>query len=141
MGCKTEQHDDRSPTAEALATASMWAGKPNMVWSLIHFLMHNQPSPMPQRAVEACRLLRVTFQKTSGATTAEASLPSASCLCTACPQARQMAKRTRDIGTLDIMLHRSTWQLHEEDIRGSTSSPQYRRMIFQILSLCPMRLL
>lgn len=55
--CQTEDDDDLSPTAEALATVGTWSTQPNMVWSLIHFLMHNQPSPMPARAVEASQAL------------------------------------------------------------------------------------
>merc|ERR1712039_1009576 len=55
--CKIEDDDELSPTAEALATAGMWSMKPNMLWSLIHFLMHNQPSPMPLKAVEASQAL------------------------------------------------------------------------------------
>jgi len=55
--CKIEDDDDLSPTAEALATASTWSMQPNMVWSLIHFLMHNQPSPMSPKAVEASQAL------------------------------------------------------------------------------------
>merc|ERR1711976_654328 len=110
--CKIEDDHELSPTAEALATASMWSMKPNMLWSLIHFLMHNQPSPMPLNAVEASQALASHLSKTSGATIVEASLPSVSSQCTACPQARQMAKRTRDIGIWVTMLHRSMWQLH-----------------------------
>jgi len=55
--CRIEDDDDLSPTAEALATASTWSMQPNMVWSLIHFLMHNQPSPMSPKAVEASQAL------------------------------------------------------------------------------------
>lgn len=55
--CKEEETDENSPTAKALATANLWASKPNLVWSLIHFVMHNQPSPMSQMAVEASQAL------------------------------------------------------------------------------------
>jgi len=51
------EQDEQSDFAKALATANIWASKPNLVWSLIHFVMHNQPSPMSQRAVEASRAL------------------------------------------------------------------------------------
>jgi len=41
----------------ALAEAGDWASRPNLVWSLIHFVMHNQPAPMSSEAVEASRAL------------------------------------------------------------------------------------
>jgi len=46
-----------SAVSYALATAGKWASRPNLLWSLIHFVMHNQPAPMPQRAVEASQAL------------------------------------------------------------------------------------
>lgn len=51
------EQDEQSDFAKALATANLWASKPNMVWSLIHFVMHNQPEPMSRRAVDASRAL------------------------------------------------------------------------------------
>jgi len=43
--------------AKALALTGSWANRPNLVWSLIHFVMHNQPSPMSREAVAASRAL------------------------------------------------------------------------------------
>merc|ERR1739848_106353 len=51
------EQDEQSDFASALATAGIWASKPNLVWSLIHFVMHNQPQPMPRKAVDASRAL------------------------------------------------------------------------------------
>ncbi|CAE7453536.1 Khsrp, partial [Symbiodinium sp. CCMP2456] len=39
--------------AEALALVGSWTHRPNLLWSLIHFAMHNQPSPMSRNAVAA----------------------------------------------------------------------------------------
>jgi len=52
-------HDEKkhSPVSRALATAGKWGARPNLLWSLIHFVMHNQPAPMPRRAVEASQAL------------------------------------------------------------------------------------
>jgi len=55
--CVVESNVKHSPIADALATAGHWAARPNLVWSLIHFVMHNQPAPMPRSAVEASQAL------------------------------------------------------------------------------------
>jgi hypothetical protein len=55
--CDAESKDEHSPVAFALAKAGKWTMRPNLVWSLIHFMMHNQPAPMPSRAVEASQAL------------------------------------------------------------------------------------
>merc|ERR1712190_250225 len=54
--CHQETDNDEkkhSPVSKALAAAGKWASRPNLLWSLFHFVMHNQPAPMPRRAVEA----------------------------------------------------------------------------------------
>ena len=43
--------------ADALALAGSWTQRPNLLWSLIHFVMHNQPSPMSRNAVAASSAL------------------------------------------------------------------------------------
>ncbi|CAE7246508.1 licD [Symbiodinium microadriaticum] len=43
--------------AEALALVGSWTHRPNLLWSLIHFSMHNQPSPMSRNAVAASTAL------------------------------------------------------------------------------------
>ncbi|CAE7382571.1 KHSRP [Symbiodinium natans] len=43
--------------AEALALVGSWTHRPNLLWSLIHFVMHNQPSPMSRNAVAASSAL------------------------------------------------------------------------------------
>ncbi|CAE7681677.1 KHSRP [Symbiodinium sp. CCMP2592] len=43
--------------AEALALVGSWTHRPNLLWSLIHFSMHNQPSPMSSNAVAASTAL------------------------------------------------------------------------------------
>lgn len=55
--CAEESEREGSETAEALARVGALANRPNLVWSLIHFVMHNQPSPMPHSAVAASRAL------------------------------------------------------------------------------------
>merc|ERR1712227_839168 len=55
--CDAESKDEHSPVAFALAKAGKWTMRPNLVWSLIHFMMHNQPAPMPSMAVEASQAL------------------------------------------------------------------------------------
>ena len=58
--CHQESDNDdkkHSPVSKALATAGKWASRPNLLWSLIHFVMHNQPAPMPRMAVEASQAL------------------------------------------------------------------------------------
>jgi hypothetical protein len=58
--CHQETDNDEkkhSPVSKALAAAGKWASRPNLLWSLIHFVMHNQPAPMPRMAVEASQAL------------------------------------------------------------------------------------
>ena len=43
--------------ADALAQVGSWTHRPNLLWSLIHFVMHNQPSPMSRNAVAASTAL------------------------------------------------------------------------------------
>ena len=43
--------------SKALAMVGSWSQRPNLVWSLIHFVMHNQPSPMSSQAVAASEAL------------------------------------------------------------------------------------
>lgn len=43
--------------SEALAMVGSWSHRPNLLWSLIHFVMHNQPSPMSRQAVAASEAL------------------------------------------------------------------------------------
>merc|ERR1712157_536857 len=57
VAAAVESNVKHSPIADALATAGHWAARPNLVWSLIHFVMHNQPAPMPRSAVEASQAL------------------------------------------------------------------------------------
>ena len=46
-----------SQISTALALAGTWSHRPNLLWSLIHFVVHNQPSPMSRDAVAASRAL------------------------------------------------------------------------------------
>lgn len=55
--CDHGMHVKGSNVSNALATAGTWASKANLIWSMIHFVMHNQPSPMPSEAVAASRAL------------------------------------------------------------------------------------
>jgi hypothetical protein len=55
--CATESQVEGSEVTEALAALGALANRPNLVWSLIHFVMHNQPNPMPHAAVAASRAL------------------------------------------------------------------------------------
>merc|ERR1712151_1375126 len=55
--CSDAQADPDSPITVALSTSWSWASRPNLVWSLIHFVMHNQPAPMSQKAVAASRAM------------------------------------------------------------------------------------
>lgn len=43
--------------SKALAMVGSWSHRPNLLWSLIHFVMHNQPSPMSSQAVAASEAL------------------------------------------------------------------------------------
>ena len=45
--------------SKALAMAGSWSHRPNLLWSLIHFVMHNQPSPMSQQAVAASEARKI----------------------------------------------------------------------------------
>merc|ERR1712232_415643 len=100
--CHQETDNDEkkhSPVSRALATAGTWASRPNLVWSLIHFVCTinlrrclGGPWRHRRRSLPICR-------KTFGATIAAASLRSASSLPTVCPLTLQMAKRMLVIGT------------------------------------------
>ncbi|ODA84213.1 hypothetical protein RJ55_02731 [Drechmeria coniospora] len=46
-----------SPINKALAEAGTLSNQPNQVWSLVHFAMHNQPSPLSAKGVAASRAL------------------------------------------------------------------------------------
>jgi len=43
--------------AKALANLGLLAAQPNKVWSAVHFLMHNQPTPMSSLQVQASQAL------------------------------------------------------------------------------------
>jgi len=51
--------EDKQDVVDALASTALgaWSSMPNLIWSLIHFMMHNQRAPMPQKAVDASQAL------------------------------------------------------------------------------------
>merc|ERR1712187_350710 len=51
------REEENEEVVDALAFTKHWSNTPNLIWSLIHFMMHNQRAPMPQRAVDASRAL------------------------------------------------------------------------------------
>lgn len=55
--CLRQAENKNSDIAKALAEAGALSSQPNQVWSLVHFLMHNQPSPMTPKQVAASRAL------------------------------------------------------------------------------------
>jgi len=55
--CAAGAKEEGNAIAEAIALAGVWSSRPNLVWSLIHFVMHNQPAPMTNDAVAASRAL------------------------------------------------------------------------------------
>lgn len=55
--CAAGSEEEGSAIAEALARAGALSNRPNLIWSLIHFAMHNQPLPMSSDAVAASSAL------------------------------------------------------------------------------------
>jgi hypothetical protein len=55
--CLKQASTEDSNIAEALAQAGTLSSQPNQVWSMVHFLMHNQQSPMTPKQVAASRAL------------------------------------------------------------------------------------
>lgn len=55
--CYDNQANPDSPQAATLAALGFKATQPNKIWSLVHFVMHNQPDPMSSAKVAASRAL------------------------------------------------------------------------------------
>jgi len=55
--CYDQQGNASSPVPSMLHNLTKMAARPNLVWSLVHFAMHNQPRPMSSKRVQASRAL------------------------------------------------------------------------------------
>ena len=55
--CLSQAGNKGSNIAKALASAGTLSSQPNQVWSMVHFLMHNQQNPMTPRQVAASRAM------------------------------------------------------------------------------------
>jgi hypothetical protein len=55
--CVAQANIPDSPISKALAEAGTLASQPNQVWSLVHFLMHNQQAPLTSKRIASSRAL------------------------------------------------------------------------------------
>lgn len=57
--CKKESNETGSLTANTLASLGQAATRPNYVWSVVHFLVHNAQNPMPSQSITASRNIAI----------------------------------------------------------------------------------
>jgi hypothetical protein len=55
--CLEQSQNKESDIAQGLALAGAFSSQPNQIWSLVHFLMHNQKNSMTSKQVAASRAL------------------------------------------------------------------------------------